>query len=248
MKNNTRVKLSRKQYFNHFSSVGIFLLVPFFLMQELFSEYGYYRTVFDIIQIPLMLTIPAILKFVIQLRKLRFREIKVIINDNELTDSINRTIQHLGWIIKVQDKDLIRAYRPSKKNGSLNEMITIRRINNGLLFNSINSPDDMISVLSLGKNKLNKKIFIQNLSDVKKKISEKSETIKVDNELSTKRNLFRFFMYPLCLLLIAGIVFVIFDSKEPELLIGGIFIIILVSFWMYSDVRIVFKKISERNI
>ncbi|RTY85433.1 hypothetical protein EKL32_28625 [Flavobacterium sp. GSN2] len=109
----------------------------------------------------------SIVFFLIQNRKLYFRQIDVSYSENQFQEAIKKTVEDLEWIIDVNKKDLFRAYRPSNWTGSWGEMITIIKKDNQILFNSICDPNLKSSILSYGWNNKNRKQFLSNLESVK---------------------------------------------------------------------------------
>lgn len=79
----------------------------------------------ELISIDWLWIIPAIVFYFIQKSRLRFREVNVDYTDQEFQEAVERTAKEYEWKIKLNNKNVFRAYRPWNWTGSWGEMITI---------------------------------------------------------------------------------------------------------------------------
>jgi hypothetical protein len=125
-------------------------------------------------------------------------------------------------------------------------MITIIRLKDGLLINSICDPDKRSSVVSFGWNRKNIRTFLKNLNDVKNGITVEEIIEKPENEWSLKRIGVRLLMYPISVVIIAVGVFAIFSSTVGGV-IAGMTGISLVAIWIYVDIKMIIKQRKARK-
>jgi hypothetical protein len=102
--------------------------------------------------------IPAVAFYYIQKRRLKFKVIDMAINHDAFIEAVKETAQQLEWQIVKKNQNLIVA-----KSGfswrSWGELITIIRVKDKILFNSICDPDNITSIASWGMNSVNLKTF-----------------------------------------------------------------------------------------
>lgn len=165
MKDSKRVHLNKSELFWHYSIVYFILLIPlidvFFVIKNnqpwLEFKYTY------------LLVLVAIFMFFLQRNRLKFKKLKI----NDLSDNFNTAIeitaQELNWVIDYNSNNFIRAHRGFnyKSGGSWGEMITIIKLGDAVLINSICDPNGLFtSLLSYGWNRRNVSRFEKNLNKI----------------------------------------------------------------------------------
>jgi hypothetical protein len=252
MKETGKLKLSFWNYVNHYFIVVFVLLIPIFSLVSVFEiyvtkTYDGVRPASELLSFSLPWIIPAVLFFFIQKNQLKFKKFNIQYTDDEFKEAIDRTVKELEWRIERNNKTYVRAHRPWNWTGSWGEMITIIRLKDGLLINSIGDPDAWGSGLGYGWNRKNIRIFLKNLSDVKNRIPFK-EIIEVqENEWSLKRIVVRLFMYPLCLGLIAVGLFVIANPTNWKSQGAGLAAIVFACYYLYADIKLINEQKKARK-
>lgn len=252
MKETEKLKLSFRQIVNHYFIVVFLLLIPLFMMISIFEiyitkTYDGVRSVDELIRFIIPCIVLAIIFFFIQKNRLKFKKIKIDYTDEDFKEAVNRTVKDLEWKIDKNNKTYLRAFRPWNWTGSWGEMITIIKLNDGLLVNSICDPDKWTSVASYGWNKKNIRTFLNNLSDTKKGIDFKEIIEKPENEWTLKRIAVRLLMYPLCLGLIAVGLYVILNPVDWKSQGAGIAVIGFASYYLYIDIKLIRKQNKARK-
>jgi hypothetical protein len=201
MKQTKRLKLSRWQTLSHFFVVLFFLFIPvlsiFSLFKKIFfNTYEGLWTAEKIISITLPWLLLAFIFYLIQKRKLGFKEFKVQYSEQEFQEAIKRTVKDCEWKIELNNKNLFRAHRAWNWSSSWGEVITIIKDNDLLLLNSICDPNTWNSITSYGWNKRNINTFKKNLHDVKSGLPYLVKIEKQENELTFKKVVIRLIAYP----------------------------------------------------
>ena len=249
MKRSKRLKLSRWQTLDHFFIVILILLIPGFTLFSLFEiyvtdTYDGVRTAEELISTAWPWIIPAVVFYLIQKRRLRFREVKVEYTEQEFQEAIERTAKEYEWQIEFNDNKIFRAYRPWNWTGSWGEMITIIKDKDRLLLNSICDPNKWSSVASFGWNKRNIDTFLKNLVDVKKDIPVQEKKERPIKEWTFKKIIIRLFAYPFCLFLIGFGVYMIFNPVNWKSQAVGIGAMTIASIYFYMDLKMIMKNKS----
>jgi hypothetical protein len=251
MKETERLKLSFWQTVNHYFIVVYILLIPIFTLISVFEiyvtkTYDGVRSAEELLRFSLPWIIPAIAFLFIQKYRLRFKKVTIDYTDEEFKEAVERTVKELEWTIDKNNKTYLRAYRQWNWTGSWGEMITIIRLKNGFLTNSICDPDKWSSVASFGWNRKNIRTFVKNLNDVKNDIPIQVIEEKQENEWTLKRIGIRFLMYPLSAIIITAGLIAIYSSTIRGM-IAGIAVISFVSIWIYADVKLIMKQKNARK-
>ncbi len=157
------VALTKGQLFWHFSIIGLFLIPPIMNIINLFQyyvthTYGGVRTVGEMAKWSYLPLIPALVFYFIQKRRLKFKEISVVVSSKAFIKAAEESAKILDWEIIEQDSNLFVA-KSNYSWRSWGELITIIRDKERILFNSICDPDSITSVASWGKNKMNFETF-----------------------------------------------------------------------------------------
>ena len=150
------LQLSFVQYISHFF-ISFFLLAIIISIISITIDKQDNNTDFYIfISILALYTIFVINKIL----KLKFKKILIRYTNSQIDEAIKRTVKKLNWSIVEYNNVFFQAK-------SVGELITIVKIKNGLLINSICKPEKYGSVISFRWNKKNIKIFENNLKEVK---------------------------------------------------------------------------------
>jgi hypothetical protein len=247
MKSTKRLKLSRWQTFAHFVIVVFISIIPSYTLFSLFEiyvtdAYDGVRTADELILITWLSVILAIAFYFIQKRQLRFREVKITYTYQEVQEAIERTAKENEWQIEINDKNILRAYRPWNWTFSSGEMITIILDKERLLLNSICDPSSRSSIASYGWNDRNIETFLKNLVEIKKDVSIQKKVEKPIEEWSLKKVLIRMFSYPFCLFLLGFGVDMMLNPVDWKSKGAGIGAIIISGIYLYSDLRVIIKN------
>jgi hypothetical protein len=247
MKQTKRLKLSRGQGFTHFFIVFLILFIPGMNLFNLFeiyvtNTYDGVRTSEELISSGWLWIIPAIIFYFIQKRRLRYRDVKVKYTNQEFEEAIERTAKEYEWQIEFNNKNIFRAYRPWNWTGSWGEMITIIKVKDKLLLNSICDPNTISSVASFGWNKRNIDTFLKNLIDVKKDIPFHEKIEQPEKEWTLKKILIRLFTYLSCIILIGLGLYMYFNPVDWKSQGAGIGAITIAVIYLYSDLKMVIKN------
>jgi len=155
--------LTRTQLFWHYCIIGFFLIPPIMNIIDFFKYYVTHtyegvRTFEEMATWSYLPLIPAIAFYFIQKSRLKFKVIDIAIDQYAFIEAATETAQQLEWQIVKKKHNLIVA-----KSGfswrSWGELITIIRVKDKILFNSICDPDNIASVASWGMNGVNLKVF-----------------------------------------------------------------------------------------
>jgi hypothetical protein len=249
MKQIKRLKLSRWQTLDHYFIVISFLFIPGIILVSLFEiyvtkTYDGMRSASELISHAWPWIIPAIAFYIIQKRKLRFKEVKIEYTSQEFQEAVERTANVYEWQIERNNKNLFRAYRPWNWTGSWGEMITIIKKKDRLLLNSICDPTKLSSVTSFGWNKRNIDLFLKNLIQVKKGMPVQEILEKPEKEWSFKRIVIRIFAYPFSLFLIGLGFFMIIKPVNLKTPLAGIGLMAVAGIFIYSDLKMIMKNRS----
>ena len=106
----------------------------------------------------------AIIFYLIQKRRLQFREVRIAYTEEDFQQALEKTVEDLQWQVVQNTSKVMRAHRPSNWTGSLGEMITIIKDKNLLLLNSIADPTRQGSVVTYGWNRKNINTFLLHMA------------------------------------------------------------------------------------
>jgi len=164
------LKLTKGQLFNHYAVVPFLLIVPILTTYSLFQIYvtkNYIgvRSAQEMIWTGYPWIALAILAYVVQRKRLQFKEFKIPVDGEHFKKAGLDTAAKLHWKIKHISGKTIVAIRPGtiSSGGSWGELITIFNEHDKILINSICDPNNIISVASWGWNRKNIKTFIEAL-------------------------------------------------------------------------------------
>ncbi len=157
--------LTKGQLFWHYCIIGFFLIPPVMNIIDIFKYYVTHtyegvRTVGEMAAWSYLPLIPAVTFYYIQKRRLKFKVIDIAMDADTFIEAAKETAEQLDWEIIERKNNLIVA-----KSGfnwrSWGELITIIRVKDRILFNSICDPDNIASVASWGMNRVNMETFEQ---------------------------------------------------------------------------------------
>jgi len=157
-----KLRLSIWHTLVHFAIVGFLTLIPVtFILLNISNSKPIKQNSLLIFLIPLTL---ALIFFIIQSRRLKFRIIKTNLPKHKLDNLIEKVAQELKWFPYETDNDYIVAKTyPSLWSGSWGERITIIFTKNQVLINSICDPDRASSITSMGRNKKHVNKLVQEI-------------------------------------------------------------------------------------
>ena len=249
-----RLKLTFSQTISHYMIVIFMLFISGLCVKELFEIYFFNNytgalTTNDLFTMFLPFLFIAIIFAYIQYRRLDLKEIHLNYTDEQFQEAIKRTVDELEWRIDKNQRNFFRAYRPWNWSGSWGEMITILKYKDRLLINSICDPNNMSSVTSYGWNKKNLKTFLTNLSETIQEIPKEphKNEVTIKNEWSFRMILIRLFAYPFCLFLFGVGIYMILKPLTLRTFISGIGVIIITTIYLYTDLKILTKKMKQKN-
>ena len=111
-------------------------------------------------------TLLAIVFYKLQSDRLKFTEIHTTLPRQQLNDIIEKVGSDLKWSPdEINDEFIIVKTHPSFLSGSWGEQITILFDTNRVLVNSICDPDNISSVVSMGRNKKNENRLIEEIQN-----------------------------------------------------------------------------------
>ncbi|WP_430812955.1 MULTISPECIES: hypothetical protein [unclassified Carboxylicivirga] len=247
MKETKRLKLSFWQLATHYS-VAAFVLIPtIFTLANLFEihvtkTYNGVRSGEELIETTIPFVVVAVLFVIIQYRRLRLKKFQFEYTEDEFKQAVEITAKKLEWTTVKNNHSFLRAHRAWNWTGSWGEMITIIKVKDGLLVNSICDPSCRPSIASFGWNRKNINTFLKILSETKQGINHEERVEIQEREWSLKRVATRFVMYPLCIgFIILGLYMFTNPTnwKSQGAALGAISISI---FYLYIDLKLIRKK------
>lgn len=174
MKTSKRLRLNFKDWVTHYNIALFILIIPLFSLKSFF-EYYVTKTYDGVIHpIELFKTlsfffIPVVLIFIFQRNKLRLREFKAKIDKSKFEKTITLTAEENKWHFKDKENDFYRLFTDKDGEGEFGgEMITILRLNNGFLVNSIEDISISSSFFQKKRNRENINFIITNLNETLK--------------------------------------------------------------------------------
>ena len=200
-----RLKLNKRGLFSHYSLVLLLLILfgstiyfsPEHQLNNPSPSTAYEPSFFDFF----FLILAVILSF-IQWKRLSFKSFDIKASPEEFHEALNRTINDLEWKVKHKTTRFIQVKKHWHMfGGHWGQMVTIIRLKNHVLINSISDPYDLHTPTSMGMNKVHIRTFMINLRNVVYGTHELKPEEDVDRN-KQRRVRFRFFAYPFCLFLL----------------------------------------------
>jgi hypothetical protein len=252
IKSDERLKLTFYQTLTHYGIVFLLMVVPVIIVFDLVKEYFTetkigVRSASEMMDVAIPFFILAIVVFFVQRDRLRFREIAIEYTDEEFREAVNRTKKDLGWIIRNNNRQLLKAERLFNWSASWGELITIRKFKNKLLLNSICDPDVSPSITSFGWNRKNINTFLTHLTNVINQVSYEEIPVRIKKEWSFINSVGRVLMYLLCLFIISAGLVVIFLSPDIRAIPLGLIVIYFGGFYIFLDLKVLLQKRKRKT-
>lgn len=108
----------------------------------------------------------SIVFFIIQYRRLIFKQVVIDCTKKQCKKAIVKTTQELEWIIIEKSDSYICAVHNTRTYLNWGELITIIKTDKGILINSICAPAAKTALFSFGWNRKNRNTFIRNLKQI----------------------------------------------------------------------------------
>lgn len=161
------LQLSNYKKFKHFEPALFILIVPLVFLFLFLKDYidgspkPISQTILLLIIIP---TIIAILLYILQRNRLKFKTVKTTLHRTELYQIVIKVAADLEWNIHYQKGNVILAdTSPGFLSGSWGEQITILIDGNNVLINSICDLNTKMSLVSMGRNRKNMNTLIREI-------------------------------------------------------------------------------------
>ena len=245
-----RVILDWAQWLEHFGFCLSLLFIP--VLPLLYHVRAYFDPTHVInsdtflTRMSILLIVVSIISYLVQRRKLKFLKIQLDMREGDFEEALRRTEQSEKWIFSTKRKQIIQAIHPGGWLAA-GEMLTIIKLKDGILINSISDPNRRSNSLSK-HNKRNVSIFLENLMEVIEQVPEKIQVPVIpEKEWTLSMILKRLLLYPISLSLIILGIYVIFHSPNYVGLPMGIVTIIMPSIYLYSDIQIITKQKSSTS-
>ena len=154
------VKLSLEESFSHYSMPLLFSIVPVFIGYDLIKYYinethSGMRRPEEMVPILLGSLVLVTILYVIQRRGLKFKTIEVNTSDEEFQAALKETQKKLRWVITKNREDTVKAKKKWDWTFSPGEIITIHRLKDKVLINSICSLERPGTLVFMGRNRRN---------------------------------------------------------------------------------------------
>lgn len=205
IKRTKRLVLTYRQWFQHYYItflplvlMGIFIYLDTTIIKE-----------FWILTFPII----SLIAYLIQRKKLRFKEFNANCTKEDLIESFNRSSNELKWKVETTT-DYLQAYSDDPFNYFGGNVITIIPTENGLLINSVSDPRRRSVPFFSNWDNENIKIFIKHLKNVLNNQEDNKEYLIPEKEWTTKRVLIRLFMYPFWIFVILMSVDLLSSSND----------------------------------
>lgn len=166
-----RLKLSFWDKFSHYWIVVLtFFGAIFWWYQVIKINITKLETTFPTLERSIKLgvgfLIISIVFFIIQYRRLIFKRVIIDCTSKQCKKAILKTARELEWIITEKSNIYICAVSNTSTYLNWGELITIIKIDNGILINSICDPAAKTALFSFGWNRKNRDTFIRNLKQI----------------------------------------------------------------------------------
>ena len=189
-----------------------------------------------------VLPVLALIIFIIQRKKTKFKEFKANCDIKMLLDALRRASNEQGLRIERFETEILQAYFDDPFNFYGGNLITIIKTNNGYLMNSISDPREMTIPIISTWDKDNYRIYNKHLLDVINKRGENKDYLVPENEWTLKKTVRRILIYIFCVLLIIGGVAMILNPAGPKSGFAGIWALIFGFGYIIIDIKLIKKK------
>lgn len=237
MKQTRRLKLTVSQTFTHYFVVLFLCLVPLVTLWDFvkmcFGVYDSDQSATELITESLPFVALAIIAFLIQRRRLKFRVIHILNSDDEFHEAVMRTCETLQWTVETVRPDFLRAFRSQQFFISdWGDMITIVRDGNTLLLNSISDPNKKPAFFSFSWDKKNINVFLLHLTEVLRNIPRNTRYEEEEARKWYAKKYMRYIAYFCSAGLLAVSVLLIIEGA----LLMALPLLGFVSYYVYTDI------------
>ncbi|WP_430815971.1 hypothetical protein [Carboxylicivirga sp. RSCT41] len=229
-----RLVLSPSQAFQHYFIV----LIPLFPMglmiyNEPESIYGFGIWIFGIV---------SIIAYLIQRKRLRFKEFKANCNIEHLKNSLFRTTNELEWKIEKTNEKYLQAYSGDPFNYYGGNLITIIPIEKGFLINSVSDPRKRSVPFISTWDKDNIQTFVKHLKDVLNNKEENKDYLIPQKEWTTQKTIKRLLIYPFLLFIVLISLKSISEPASAKGVSAGIAGLIFGIGYFFIDIKLILKR------
>lgn len=228
-----KVILSPWGYVEHYKYPTLVLVLSligfFFVIKSLIQPESSVRSPFELLFAALPFLLLAVLMFVIQTKRLRFKEFRKVVRPDVFELATEKIIDENSMHVIIRKPGILVGVIPeSFLTGRNEDTLTIARVDDNILVNSTRGRKGIKLILDA----------IESIEKADGAVKEKFE--RKECEWSLKRILFRLIMYPACGLLIAlGLWGLSTPQAKPIPLIA---VIILGATYIVVDIRILLRK------
>lgn len=249
MKQHSRIKLTLKQRLTHYMIVIYLLFIPItissFSIYDLLTNSDQKRISDDDLWIIIIVSVSlAILFYLLQYHRLRYKKITLHFTEDQFQEAIRRTGSELNWKIQKNSHSLFRALVPINGFGNWYSMLSIEKHKDKILMNSICDPNNRANAFSYRANRRIVSTFLSHLNEsvlnLPEKRGVKDECIK--HEWGIKRTIIRIIAYPFCICLISIGLYELLNPINVRSIPSGIGTIIIAGTYLYIDLKIIIKN------
>ena len=171
MINSKRLKLGYWDKISHYWIVILMLIgAGFFLLEATKSYLNKLEPVIHssekLFNIGFCFLVIAILFSSIQFRRLTFKKVIINFTESQYQHALAVTCKEIGWTVMDKSNLYVSAFHETHTYFNWGELITIIKIDNGILINSICDPSAKMALFSFGWNRKNRNAFIRNLESI----------------------------------------------------------------------------------
>ncbi len=172
MKTRKRLQLSLKDWLIHYNIALFILVIPMFPIISLIEyhitkTYDGVRNPDEMFSVTSIFFIPIIAIYFYQRSKLRLRVFNARFNENQFNLALRKTVKEQKWHFETKEKEFDRLFTDKDGEGEYGgDMITIIRMNNRILINSIDDISINSNFFQNKRNKQNIMTFIRNLNEI----------------------------------------------------------------------------------
>lgn len=235
MRRTKRLKLSKLETLEHYFVVLFLSFIPLLTLYDLIKiclgTYEGVRSATELATAQLPFLALALIAYINQRRRLRFRVVRIKYSDDDFREAVKRTCENLQWRVETDRQGIFRAFRSWNWTSSWGEMITILRDENTLLLNSISDPNQKPTFSSFGWDKKNINTFLLNLAQTLQGIGASTWFEDAEAKKWYAKSYMRYIAYFCSFGMIALGIFLVSEGK-----IGmAVCLFGLVAFYLYSD-------------
>ncbi len=243
--NTKRLRLSVVNFLEHYK-ILIFPILFLFYFYDIAKDSS--QMFFDDIWKFGIWLIIVIIVFFIRRKRLQFSSYKGHISQKEIKETLNRTFNELGGHIELEINNYFQIYIKNDSGAYNDYRLTIVILNDKFMVNCISHPlYRSIPFLNRTGNKIIQK-FLKHLRTVIDKLPEDKSYLLPEGEWTSKKILTRLYAYPIYLILILLVIFIIseIDFKQVEKAIMAVIVasltIMYALFYIISDIILIINK------